>query len=594
MKSLSGRNNRIVRNRERSSEFLWNAKTLKIVGSLIIVVLIVVAVVMAILKIKDHKPVQLADSNGDISYEYFILSTENGIGVIDKKGAQILEPQYTSIDIPNPAKDVFIVYEEEKSSVRNQKGEPIFSEFEKVEAVKSSQDLGETEKEVLRYQKGELYGLVDLNGNIITEAIYSEISGLDYRPGRVLVKKDEQYGVLDSQGNVVIDVKYDQISADGYCSNQDSYEKTGYIVAKKSNDGMHFGYIDYKGKMVLDTKYESVERALEYEDENAYLIAMQAGKKGVFKNKKKWIDLNFQNINYSALSKVFIVNKNGKYGFYRLNGKVILKPEYSSYSIAGNYISVEQNEETKLFDINGNLINTNSYTKMIETENPAYFIAEDEEGNHSIISKDIKIDEKYVQVSYAFDHYFIVTDHTEKVGVINAITGEMEINPQYEFILLIDGSRSLQAIDGINNLVDIYSEDLKKTVTMKDGIVEHINEEYSIVYSENDMKYINSKGEVVENVEVYPNKKLHTIQKDGKWGVTDASGNLVVKCEYDIATELNEYGFAGVKKDGKWGVIDETGKVIVEPTYELDTYYFPQFIGKYRLIQSEIVYCEEV
>ena len=108
------------------------------------------------------------------------------------------------------------------------------------------------------------------------------------------------------------------------------------------------------------------------------------------------------------------------------------------------------------------------------------------------------------------------------------------------------------------------------------------------------MKYINSKGEVVENVEVYPNKKLHTIQKDGKWGLTDSSGNLVVECEYDIATELNEYGFAGVKKDGKWGVIDETGKVIVEPTYELDTYYFPQFIGKYRLIQSEIVYCEEV
>lgn len=591
---MSGRNNRIVRNRERSSEFSWNSKALKMVGSVVIVAFVVAAVVMAVLKIKNHKPVQLADSNGDISYEYFILSTETGIGVIDKKGNQILEPKYTSIDIPNPAKDVFIVYEEEKSQVLNTKGEPIFSGFEKVEAVKSSADLGETERQVLRYQKGELYGLLDLSGNAVTEAIYSEISSLDYRPGRILVKKDEKYGVFDFQGNVVIDVKYDQISADGYCSNQGSYEKTGYIVAKKLSDGMQFGYIDYKGKIVLDAKYESVERALEYEDENAYLIAMQKGKKGVFKNKKKLIDLNFQNITYSALSKVFIVNKNGKYGFYRLNGKVILKPEYGSYSIAGNYISVKQEEETKLFDINGNLINTNSYTKMIETENPAYFIAEDEEGNHSIISKDVKIDEKYVQVSYAFDHYFIVTDHTEKVGVINAITGEMEINPKYDFILLIDGTHSLQAIDGMNNLVDIYSQDLKKTVTMKDGIVEHIKEEYSIVYSENDMKYINSKGEVVENTEVYPNKKLHTIQKDGKWGFCDENGNVVVTCEYDIATELNQYGFAGIKKAGKWGVIDETGNVIVEPTYELDTYYFPQFIGKYRLIESEIVYCEEV
>ena len=105
---MSGRNNRIVRNRERSSEFSWNSKALKMVGSVVIVAFVVAAVVMAVLKIKNHKPVQLADSNGDISYEYFILSTETGIGVIDKKGNQILEPKYTSIDIPNPAKDVFL------------------------------------------------------------------------------------------------------------------------------------------------------------------------------------------------------------------------------------------------------------------------------------------------------------------------------------------------------------------------------------------------------------------------------------------------------------------------------------------------------
>lgn len=392
----------------------------------------------------------------------------------------------------------------------------------------------------------------------------------------------------------MIDAKYDQILADGYWSNHESYGKTGYIVAKKAEDGINFGYIDYEGKVLLDTRYESLERALEYDDEDVYLIAMQKGKKGVFKNKKKVIDLNFQDILYSNLSKVFIVNKNGKYGFYHLNGKVILKPEYTKYSMAGNYISVTKDDKTQLFDINGNVVSTNSYTKMIETDNPAYFIAEDEEGYYSIISKEVKLDEKYVQVTYAFDHYFIVTDKTEKVGVINALTKEMEVEPQYDFILLIDGTKSLQAIDGMSHLVDIYSEDLEKTVTLEGGIVESVHDEYSIVYSETDMRYINSVGQVVENTEVYPNKKMYASQTNGKWGFADANGRFVVECEYDIVTEFNEYGFAGIKKDGKWGVIKEDGEVIVEPTYELDTYYFPQFIGKYRLIESEIIYCEEV
>lgn len=357
---------------------------------------------------------------------------------------------------------------------------------------------------------------------------------------------------------------------------------------------MNFGYVDSNAEMLLEAKYESIERALEYNEDDIYLIVMQKGKKGVFKNKKKIIDLNFQKINYSDMSNIFIVNKNGKYGFYNKHGKVILKPQYDNYSIAGNYISVEKNSKIELFDINGNLVNTTSYTKMIETDNPIYFIAEDEKGFYSIISKDVNINEKYIQVQYAFDNYFIFTNEKGNSGVINALTGETEIEPEYDFIIVIEGSNALQAIKGTENIIDIYSNNLKKTITMEDAIVENINENYSIIYSEKDMKYINKDGKLVENTEVYPNKKLYAIQKNEKWGFVDSTGKEIIKCEYDIVTEFNEYGFAGIKKDGKWGVVSEEGKIIVKPSYELDTYYFPQFIGKYKLNQFETVYCEEI
>ena len=108
------------------------------------------------------------------------------------------------------------------------------------------------------------------------------------------------------------------------------------------------------------------------------------------------------------------------------------------------------------------------------------------------------------------------------------------------------------------------------------------------------MKYINKDGKVVENTEVYPDNKLYSIQKDGKWGFVNNSGEIVVPCKYDLVTELNSYGFAGVKQDGKWGVIDEKGKELVVPVYEIDSYYFPQFIGKYELYRSDTLVCLEL
>ena len=83
-----------------------------------------------------------------------------------------------------------------------------------------------------------------------------------------------------------------------------------------------YGYYNSNGKKVLDTKYESISRVLDYNDEDVYIIAMSNGKKGVLKNGKKIIDLNYQDVIYSSLSEIYIVNKNGKYGFFAKNGRV--------------------------------------------------------------------------------------------------------------------------------------------------------------------------------------------------------------------------------------------------------------------------------
>ena len=74
--------------------------------------------------------------------------------------------------------------------------------------------------------------------------------------------------------------------------------------------------------------------------------------------------------------------------------------------------------------------------------------------NKQIIPIFITIDNNYVQVMYAYDDYFIFTDENGRTGVINALTKSVEIEPKYDFVILIDGSKAFQAIDGANKLFD--------------------------------------------------------------------------------------------------------------------------------------------
>ena len=297
-------------------------------------------------------------------------------------------------------------------------------------------------------------------------------------------------------------------------------------------------------------------------------------------------------LNKESVISSMIVNKNGKYGFYKNNGDEILDAIYTEYSLAGNYISVKKDDTMMLYDIHGNLINTNNYKSIIETSNPSYFIATDESNYYSIISKDIQIQDNYTNITYAFDNFFVFTTEEGKSGVLNIYSG-IEVEPEYDYIIVLEGAKALEARKG--NKVDIYSEKFEKVLTMEDAIVEKVSDEYFSIYSKTEKQYINNTGNLVENTEVYKDLKLYSYQADdGKWGFINSQGTVVVDCKYDRVTELNEYGFAGICQDERWGVIDSSGNVIVVPSYEIETYYEPSFIGKYLLDEVETIYCQEL
>ena len=133
-------------------------------------------------------------------------------------------------------------------------------------------------------------------------------------------------------------------------------------------------------------------------------------------------------------------------------------------------------------------------------------------------------------------------------------------------------------------------KDLKKISTISDSSVENIKEKFAVIYSDTEMIYLDENGNQISNLNIFDNK-LYSIKQNDKWGFQDKSGKIVVECIYDIVTEFNEYGFAGIKKDGKWGIVNSDGFVISEPNYEIETYYFPSFIGKTYIELTDSLHC---
>lgn len=569
-----------------------NDGSIKAIAVIAIIILVFVIGIIATILNSMSRPVATIKEE---PYEYFTLyALDEKVGVVNKKGEEIIESKYSTVYIPNQAKDVFFCFEDDENYVvLNGKGKDIFKEYTSVYPIIISDTTLEMERQVLSYEENGKYGLVNFEGKRITSAIYDSVSSLPNKPGCILVKKDGLCGVLDSQGNTIIDVKYNSIKGDEYTSEKDRYLKTGYIVSEKTKTGIIYGYIDYNGKVLVAPQYESITRSIESEDNDIYLTFMQNGKKGVIKNKKIIIKPKYQSIIFYDMSDIFVVNRNGKYGFFNKAGDEILKTEYTSYSIAGNYISVKKDDMMMLYDVHGNLVNRNNYKSIIETNNPSYFIAQDETDHYSIISKDIQIENNYKNIAYAFDNFFVYTTEEGKSGILDVYAGT-EVEAQYDYIIVLEDVNALEA--RVGNKVDIFSKKIEKVVSMEDAIVQKVDSEYVSIYSDSEIFYINKVGELVSNTEVYKDAKLYTYKSedDGKWGFCDKSGKVVVDCKYDRVTELNQYGFAGICQDDKWGVIDENGNVIVVPAYEVDTYYAPSFVGKYLYEILDNAHCLEL
>ena len=526
------------------------------------------------------------------NYEYFILRQDGKYGVINKNGDIVINPEYVNIIILNPQKAVFICYDEDNSTkVLNQNNEQIFSEYAQIEPIRLKNIASDLmyEKNLLTYEQDEKLGLINLEGEVIAQPIYESIEGLPYKEGELLVQLEGKYGVINNKGNYLVDPEYDQITVDNYTTAEEGYKRAGYIVSNTTENGYRYGYVDVDGKVLLEPEYTEVSRIINVEDDdNIYLIVAQNGQYGMVKNQEQIIGNEYQSISYNSESNTLTLEKTKRYGVATLDGKVVIPVEFSQIDSTGKYIyATDVDGNVEVYQGDGNPAEINSNVYILETENENYQIKIDNsQGSvYSILNQNGEqiTTQNYSYINYLYDYYFIVSVTGGKVGVIND-KEEPIIEIQYDSIEKVEGTDYIVTRLSENNSMQLYDKNFKQLCEMTNAIVQ-TEENYVKVYNDIETRYFDLEGNEKQNTEILANNQIYAKSQDGKWGFVDKSGNVVVDYIYDKVTDLNSYGYAGIKLDGKWGVVNANGEVIVEPTYTFNTQTEPEFIKEYYKVE---------
>ena len=185
-------------------------------------IIVTVAIICTVLAIYFRKRAKYVYDIEQVSHiEYNTINVDNRYGVIDGKGNIIIDPNYDVIQIPNPAKPIFVCMseyntetKEYKTKVLNDKKEQILTGYESVQAIptETTADGVPFEKTVLKYKKDGKYGIVNIEGKEITKPIYDEISAIPYKEGMLIVRQADKKGIININGVQVIDVEYDNIT----------------------------------------------------------------------------------------------------------------------------------------------------------------------------------------------------------------------------------------------------------------------------------------------------------------------------------------------------------------------------------------------
>ena len=499
-----------------------------------------------------------------------------------------------------------------------------------------------------RISNSSSWGFIDSIGNILIPLEkYVFLNPIDDK-GMILAKKGEKKGYIDIDENIIIPFVYDDLGVF-------SEELAPAVKNKKQ------GFINRKGETVIPFEYDYVSY-VRYFYKPGIAVLIKNGKYGVIDTKNKVIiPLSYDKIDFPRNSDVIIAWKQQNWSCFSTAGKQL--SNFSNYEIVGKtpmgYLPKDRNNLPILVTTKDNMRRLSNLTNTAEYHNATKrcqgsMVAQGG-ANYAYLDKNHNMVVPFGVYDYA-DVFGLgrkaIVAYNGKYGIIDEY-GELVLPLEYDFIeqpsifssyanifvaakpdsiMIFDENLNLVPRRGI---VSYMSDSGLLLITNKEnkaGVLNYNGEQtipflYDTLYrgwsgqngyiAKKDGLYghISNNNEIIqpfEYIHIYPESgNLVYINQNGKAGIFDKGGNLMIPFEYDaIYSTASNYSFREsffhdtesiyiVEKDGKFGTIDDKNNIIIPIIYDglsgwveygpVD--HFVKNNGKYGLIspKGEIV-----
>lgn len=420
-----------------------------------------------------------------------------------------------------------------KAITINNKGEVVQEPLFHIERPSESQSNSDIvlisapdDRKIVSSQYEQLY----INGKFGTQhkttknpalpAIYDGVTFLENE--YVKIKKEGKVGLALRSGKVLIEPNYDFVEMSR--SKQSQYYHVG-------QNGKH-GLLDNNFKIAIPIIYDFLQACYSCNDSpNIYLVT-QSRKYGVIKtNGNIILPTKYNNITFLMPGIIRVGIGKNKYGIADSTGKMLADTIFSSIMPRSDTKAIElktadMTPKKGLMSFNGKIIIQPIYDQIGSFENgSAQIWLNDKRGliteNGKIILEPI-----YEQVFYRKPYYTIKSNG--KYGVVSG-DGKKLIPIDYDLIYPFDNNFYYEKA-GTKGLMTVDKKVIK-----------------SIKYQE-----------------VIPANQFLIISENKKYGVLDASGNMIIPIIYDCISDSKTYFFHNgfiekAEKDGKFYMLDRYG-----------------------------------
>jgi len=393
--------------------------------------------------------------------------------------------------------------------------------------------------ELVGYKENGLWGLINLDNEQLTQAIYTQINPTGsqlFVVGKNL-STGEFLGCINKKGALILPFKYVDIKV----------ADDRFVVGKKNSKGFVYSLLTASGDEILGSIYKDID----YLGDSKFLAKnLQDELRLVNKDGEAITNISFDSLSSFQGNHAIIYDDHLR-GIISQSGEVVLEPQHQSITLKNDYAKVQPLHQWSVLSAN------NLVLDEIATQNLRLFSGNYYQAETNNLSQLINHNVEGAFVAMLFNKLKGLTNNLaifskgNQSGVVNG-NGEIKLPPKFDS-LFIEGNIIIGNRGGTWAVYDSFN--VKKT-----------DELYQ---------------------EILPaTARLFKVKKNNHWGLINRYGEEIVDCVFDDIYAIQDDQIV-VSFHKEKGVINTSGEWVVLPRKAnsiqlINEEYFIEEVGKLK------------